>query len=597
MNEPDDDDRDEPEPEAVLRAKRAYEAALAGDQAAMTAIAREMASPPAATPWPGPPMPARPAASGKQASSGVWIAIAAGALSVLAGGGLAAYKHFARVPITDTPCGKGAIKLIGSLTQPLTVTFYVTKGSPAVDRLIEQVNAMMRDLAASSNGKLVYEPVLVTTDEQRSQAKEAGLQETAFGSAGKDGESAVISRGFCGFALKYGSERESIPMLSPDQTQGLPFWIVQKIREIRGRADNVSQRFGVVSGKGEIKLTEPSLVAAQQGRGGGPTMKGIMEQAMPYYRFDDLDLRGGAQEIDASLAGVLVTQPGVDYTDEELRRIDQFLMRGGKSVVVFASAVNIPPADARMKAELSLHGLDRLLAGYGVEMKKDVLLDWGGAVTIPVSASGGAPVKVMAPGILLVEHDDKATDGDQRLDNTFVPFFRLDEVAFPFASSLLAHPEKQPGARFVTVARSTAKTTSETGSPLSLSPIVDAAPRGDQQQRIVALAVSGKLRSAFAAAAGGVDAAPESSRLLVISSAQFLVNPMARAGNPLPSATDVMLGAAAGDEDLQMLSQPYAQRYLTATILAFKNTLDWASADDATVSCSALLLGSKEEQK
>jgi hypothetical protein len=85
--------------------------------------------------------------------------------------------------------------------------------------------------------------------------------------------------------------------------------------------------------------------------------------------------------------------------------------------------------------------------------------------------------------------------------------------------------------------------------------------------------------------------------LLVISAAQFLVNPIARAGNPVPSPQDVMLGAPAGDEDLQMLAQPYAQRYLTSTILAFKNTLDWASADDATVSCSALLIGPSEKQK
>jgi hypothetical protein len=177
MNESDDDDREETEsakdapgkpgaadPEAVLRAKRAYEAALSGDQGAMAAIAREMASPPAASPWPGPPMPARQPAGGKQATSGVWIAVAVGALAVAAGGGIAAYKHFARVPITATPCGKGAVELIGSLRSPLTITLYATKGSPKVDLFVAQIGVMMRDLVASSNGKLVYEAVLVTTD-------------------------------------------------------------------------------------------------------------------------------------------------------------------------------------------------------------------------------------------------------------------------------------------------------------------------------------------------------------------------------------------------------------------------------------------------
>ncbi|MEP7126876.1 MAG: hypothetical protein ABJE95_38450 [Byssovorax sp.] len=42
----------------------------------------------------------------------------------------------------------------------------------------------------------------------------------------------------------------------------------------------------------------------------------------------------------AHLVALVVTQPGTDYPDDdELRRIDQFLRRGGKSVVVLASAV------------------------------------------------------------------------------------------------------------------------------------------------------------------------------------------------------------------------------------------------------------------
>jgi len=46
-----------------------------------------------------------------------------------------------------------------------------------------------------------------------------------------------------------------------------------------------------------------------------------------------------------------------------------------------------------------------------------------------------------------------------------------------------------------------------------------------------------------------------------------------------------------GDEDLQMLSQPYAQKYLTATILTLKNTLDWMGGDSDLIAASAKLLG------
>jgi hypothetical protein len=45
-----------------------------------------------------------------------------------------------------------------------------------------------------------------------------------------------------------------------------------------------------------------------------------------------------------------------------------------------------------------------------------------------------------------------------------------------------------------------------------------------------------------------------------------------------------------GDEDLQLISQFYAQQYLTGTILAFKNTLDWMAGDTDLIAVSAKLL-------
>jgi hypothetical protein len=53
----------------------------------------------------------------------------------------------------------------------------------------------------------------------------------------------------------------------------------------------------------------------------------------------------------------------------------------------------------------------------------------------------------------------------------------------------------------------------------------------------------------------------------------------------------MMMGNVGGDEELQMISQPYAQQYLTETILAFKNTLDWMGGDSDLIAASAKLLG------
>ena len=81
--------------------------------------------------------------------------------------------------------------------------------------------------------------------------------------------------------------------------------------------------------------------------------------------------------------------------------------------------------------------------------------------------------------------------------------------------------------------------------------------------------------------------------MLVISSPQFLANPFARAGNPPPMPPQMqMMGANfGGDRTLQAIAGPYARQYLTATILAFKNLLDWMSNDKDLMAVSAKLLG------
>jgi hypothetical protein len=110
----------------------------------------------------------------------------------------------------------------------------------------------------------------------------------------------------------------------------------------------------------------------------------------------------------------------------------------------------------------------------------------------------------------------------------------------------------------------------------------------------MAIVIEGKLKSAFTGDNQGVEAPGESkdkSRILVVSAAQFLANPFARAGNAPPMPPQMaMMGGMGGDEDLLMLSMPYAQKYLTSTIIAFKNTLDWMGGDSDLIAASAKLL-------
>lgn len=529
--------------------------------------------------------------------SGIFLLIVAGIVVLVNVLSFGAYKRFDVTKSERFTLSQGSARLVREgLKQDLQIDVYVTRGLPKYEAFIQDLTDLLDEYERAGNGKVKYTIIEPKTEEQRQAAKDAGLQEAMFGDPSATGEEqATISRGYMGMAFKYGSEKDQIPILSPEAAQGLEFWITNKIREVRDRADEISQKIGILTGKDEIKLSEPNLIASQPGRGQGPNMRGILEQALPFYKFEDVDLKGGDEEINKELKGLIITQPGKELTEKELRRIDQFLMQGDKSLVVLAGAVNLKASDATMKATLNTWGLEKLLDGYGVEMKKEAILDWGRSMQIPFQMQGGQIGWIRVHGIVQAQHDDSLDEKEQTLDSSFAPFFRMDEISFPFPSTLVAHPEKQPEAKMKVVARSTPNTTVDASETIDLKFSTEVKPKGEYGQRAMAISLEGKIKSAFTGDNQGIAAnpqAPTDSRILVVSAAQFLANPLARSGNPPPMPPQMMMmGGMPGDEDLQMLSQMYAQKYLTATILVFKNTLDWASNDSTLLAASAKLLG------
>jgi hypothetical protein len=246
-------------------------------------------------------------------------------------------------------------------------------------------------------------------------------------------------------------------------------------------------------------------------------------------------------------------------------------------VAFFVGAANVPRGDASMHATLSTHGVERLLAGYGIELGRDLVVDVDpkASVSFSVSTTSGV-VRAHVPFVPLV------LDDDHRLDTSFPVFFRMNEVAFPLASSLLLHGAMQPEATLREIARTSPLAVRVTGAEVDLHPLRPWRPVGAEGPVVLAVAEEGTLHGAF----DGSRKSAGHARVLVIASSQFLANPLARAassGETVPG-----MPALGGDEQLGAVATPYAQQELTSTILAFKNTLDWLSFDDDLVDCSLL---------
>ncbi len=495
---------------------------------------------------------------------------------------------------------QGSGRLLKSMKQNMSVDAYVTRGLPKLDAFVRDLRDLLQEYKNAGGGKFDYNLIEVKDDAKlKEEAEKAGLKPMLLSESEND-EKAGITQGYMGLVFKYGVEKDTIPVLQPDNNVGLEFWITNKIRELRDKGDGIKHKVGVMTGHDEMKLSEANLVPSQMGK---PSMQDVVGRNFPFYTFVDVDLKNGDAPIDDSLDGLIMTQPAKDITEKELRRIDEFVMKG-KSLAVFAGAVNMKEHDATMNATLNLHNLDKLLDGYGVEMHKDVVLDFGRSFRVTMFTQSGLG-SVRFPQLLEVVDDSRFSGDQQLLDTSFPAFFRMEQVIMPMCSSLTLHKDKQPTATDISVvARSTPHSIDKTDDTVELG-LQSWRPKGEWKQFNVAARVEGRLKSAFAGSTGdkqGVDGAAEvaegkTARVFVLASSQFTANPFARAGNgeDNPQMRQFGMGAMPGDEKLMQIAGPYADLQrgavpLLYAIMATKNTLDWLTGDTDLLAVSAKLL-------
>lgn len=529
------------------------------------------------------------------------------------------YNNYARFDLTGQErftLSMGSKRMVcEGLQSDLQVDVYVTRGMAKTDIFIQDLTDLLIEYeqaeydkvtgtvgdktcteaspCKSPPSKFKFSIIEPKTEEEKKAAKDEGLTEQLLGEDSETQDQTTVAVGYMGFVIKYGSEKEVIPSWPPDSTNGVEFFLSNKIREVRDRADKIERKFGLVTGKDELKISDNVIAPGNQPF----NLKQVFQEYFPFYQFEDVDLQNGDAEINKELVGLIITQPAKDYTEKELRRIDEFLMLGDKSAVFYVSAVNVKPSDKDMKATLNTWGLEKLFDGYGVEMKREAVLDFAGAFRQPAMNQMGQQIWVVAPGIPLLA-DDGSYEGDEALlDTKFIPFFRMPQIGFPLASPLVVHQDRQPAAEMKVVARSNTRSSVEAGDNVSMKYSTDIREKAPQEQRNLAVSVSGKLKSAFAGKGDdlGVKAnaeSPTDSRILIVSSSQFLANPFARAGNPPPMPPQLqMMGAMGGDRELQMVARPYLDVAFRPMIFSFKNTLDWMSNDTDLVAVSAKLLG------
>jgi gliding-associated putative ABC transporter substrate-binding component GldG len=296
-------------------------------------------------------------------------------------------------------------------------------------------------------------------------------------------------RAYMGISVRYGEKKEALPVVQ--DMSSLEYDLTTMVRRLTREKDPV---VGVLQGHGE---PNPDEALAK--------LKQLLD---PNYDLKPITLSNTADaKIDDEVAALLVIGPTEALGDNDLKAIDDHLMKG-KSAAFF---VDVAQVDLRtFQPTPSAHNLGDLLSTYGIELGSQLVGDVECA-SLSVQEKRGflvmnVPVKYpFIPALRKLEGESMLAKG-------------LSDISVPFAMPLYA--KTVDGVRVDVLAKSSGKAWLEDASAEGLS------PKRDWGQANVAftgpynlmMTATGKLPSKFNA---GTTAASE-ARVFVAGSSTML---------------------------------------------------------------------------
>lgn len=231
---------------------------------------------------------------------------------------------------------------------------------------IDQVEDFVREVVNSVNKKnqnsLNFNIVSPKSDEVESIAQQYGIQKISYQTEDKNVQFAAL-----GFVVQYEDNFRTIPLTIQRSFFG---YAIDGLTDLENNlSTNLQSLLSKVSSIGYV-IGHNELDHLDE------TYSGYLDKALQtMYKIEELDLN--TSEIPTSMNTIIINGPQYDYTEEELYKIDQFLMRGG-NILFFIDGMNqdgtaqYTGGQQFVKNEINL---DRLLESYGIDRKKNIVMD------------------------------------------------------------------------------------------------------------------------------------------------------------------------------------------------------------------------------
>jgi gliding-associated putative ABC transporter substrate-binding component GldG len=390
-------------------------------------------------------------------------------------------------------------KTAAKLEDVVNIKAYFSKNLPAQYlNLQQEVGDLLSEYVSYSNGKIKVQMIDPAT------LKDAGAELAAKGIPTLQftvlrNDSSQIVNGYLGIQIQYGDKTEVIPVVG--DTSNLEYQITSDLKKLAGKNLPI---IGLVTSNKTVPATgDPNS--------GADLMTQAYAKLTQLYQVKNIDL--SKDQITDDIATLLIVGPKEKFTDDELKKIDAFVMKG-KSLILLADGVDVTKGMGATKNDL---GLDKLLSAYGLKLNNNLVADVSSNGVVSFSSnSGGYTIAYTSnyplwPKIL-----------PNNMDRVNVIVANLQSIIFPWVSSIDAIPKD--GENIVYLAKSTSNSLAETDS-FTLDPQAVGKISGTQGQYDLAVYVSGKLTSAFGS--GSTDKA----RIAVVGDSDFITDNYSGSGS------------------------------------------------------------------
>lgn len=411
--------------------------------------------------------------------------------------------------------------LLAGLEQPAELTLYVTPATlpESLRDARETIARVAQEMAASSNGHLTFQTV--DPDSARSPVSRKDLYER-YGLRPIASGLFTSQSFYLHMVLQVGDQVQVI--YPSDQTSE-----AEVRKGIESALKRATPGFQKVVGLWTPQLPPTRDIFGQLQQPVSAWVQ-LQEALRQEYEVRSISLTSGrvAEDIDAL---VLIAPQGM--TDTERLAVDQYLMRGG-SVIVAASSYGLSadPYSGWPRLVEIKDGLEPLLSRYGVTLEPGLVLDEQNAPWVMRVGAGVAGQVTSQVVIVDYPYFVDIRRSGMTSDSPIVA--NLQAVTLHWTSPISVNPVLNANRQVTTLLRSTSRSWLSPSMPASLEyyPAGGFETGSVRRSYPLAVAVQGVFDSAFKgqalsgkaaeAASALVESSPETARLVVIGSAEFL---------------------------------------------------------------------------